>query len=191
MCVAVDAGLLAEPGEDVAAELMTLAVEALAAQDLERYEVANYASDPAHRSRHNTAYWTGRDYIGIGPGAHGMLGGAVARAVGIAGDTAATPHAGAGDRVRYSGSSDIERWLMGAGGSVEVLSRQEALREDAMLGLRLTEGIPEALAQAAGVTDALESLATDGLVECREDRWRTTRRGWLLGNEVFGRIWQP
>lgn len=191
MCVAVDAGLLAEPGEDIAAEHMMLAEEALAVQDFERYEVANYAIDSAHHSRHNTAYWTGRDYIGIGPGAHGMLGGAVAGAIGIAGRVAAAEYADADDRVRYSGSPDIEQWLMGQGVSVEVLSHQEALREDAMLGLRLTEGITESLAQAAGVSDALESLARDGLAEQRDGRWRTTRRGWLLGNEVFGRIWQP
>jgi oxygen-independent coproporphyrinogen-3 oxidase len=41
----------------------------------------------------------------------------------------------------------------------------------------------------AGLDDVLEGLAADGLVERAGGRWRTTRRGWLLGNVVFGRVW--
>ena len=39
------------------------------------YEVSNWATDAAHRSRHNLAYWTGQDWWGIGPGAHSHVGG--------------------------------------------------------------------------------------------------------------------
>ena len=59
-----------------------------------------------------------------------------------------------------------------------------------MLGMRLVEGVPAAQVgarRAAPVT--LQGLERDGLVELVGDRWRTTQRGWLLGNEVFGRIW--
>jgi len=183
MQVAVDAGLLAEPDPDTAADHMILAGESLGYHGFERYEVANYATEPAHRSRHNTAYWTGRAYIGIGPGAHGMVDGRVAVALGLA------EHLDPGARVRYGNNGEIDGWLVGKGDTTEVLSAGEAIREDAMLGLRLTSGITDDLARDAGVMAVLESLRGDGLVEAGEGRWRLTTRGWLLGNEVFGRVW--
>ena len=42
--------------------------ERLAAAGLERYEVSNFAR-PGHRSRHNQAYWSNQDYLGLGPSA--------------------------------------------------------------------------------------------------------------------------
>lgn len=37
------------------------------------YEVSNYARPDDH-SRHNSAYWTGASYLGLGPSAHGFDG---------------------------------------------------------------------------------------------------------------------
>lgn len=183
MQVACDAGLLPAVDSDVAAEHMVMAEQALARADMTRYEIANYTAGPEHMSRHNRAYWTGRPYAGVGPAAHGMVGGSVAVAMGL------VPNAEAGVRVRYGNAAAIDDWLVGRGDSFEVLDAGDALREDAMLGMRLAEGIPDSLAEDANAVTALETLENDGLVEHRGGRWRATRRGWLLGNEVFARIW--
>jgi len=189
--VAVDSGLVDEPDPDMAADMMMLAANVLGHHGLNRYEVANYASDRAHESRHNTAYWTGNSYIGIGPGAHGMLDSDTATAVGmldIGNDDVA--------RVRYGNAPDLEDWLTGRGDTSETLTGSEAAREDVMLGLRMARGVAAEQVEAAGVTAVLESLAAEGLCERVADaqggahvRWRTTERGWLLGNRVFGRVW--
>ena len=39
--------------------------------DVESYEVSNFARDNQDRSQHNSWYWRGGDFIGIGPGSHG------------------------------------------------------------------------------------------------------------------------
>ena len=188
--VAVDSGLVDEPDPDIAADMMLLAANVLGHHAFERYEVANYAEDRAHESRHNTSYWTGSSYIGIGPGAHGMLDAPTATAVGML-------DMGHGDvaRVRYGNAPDIDDWLIGRGDTVETLTADEVSREDVMLGLRLTRGVPAEQVEVSGLTSILESLAADGLTELAEPatggsaRWKTTERGWLLGNQVFGRVW--
>lgn len=170
----VERGELVVPDADAAADEMVEACEVLEGLGLRRYETANYAL-PGKESRHNMAYWTARPYLGIGAGAHGMLSGGQARTTGISREAGIA-------RLRYCHEPS-------GAFSTEEMMEPEALREDAMLGLRMREGISEALAVSAAVQAPLEALARDGLVERVADRWRTTSRGWLLGNEVFGQVW--
>jgi oxygen-independent coproporphyrinogen-3 oxidase len=184
--VAVAGGLVDAPDPDLAADMMLYAQERLSEEGLVRYEVASYTA-PGCESRHNTAYWTGRSYIGAGPGAHGMLDVETARAVGF--EPPVLAEGRAVQRLRYANLADTQRWLFGVDVETEWLAADAVLREDVMLGLRLARGVTERLADEAGVTGALESLERDGLVEHAGGRWRTTQRGWLLGNEVFERVW--
>ncbi len=182
MAAEVLLGRLAEPDPDAAAEMMIVGGEILAREGFERYEVANYAK-PGSESRHNTAYWTGKEYLGVGPGAHGMLSAGTARAAGMI-----VPQDAA--RVRYAIACEMESGLQPVPRvDVEMLSAEEAAREDVMLGLRLTRGVDAALVARAGVAGVLERLSATGLVERAESRWRLTEGGWLLGNEVFGDVW--
>ncbi len=68
-------GELAQPDEDMQAEFYELADALLAAAGYSWYEVSNWATDDAHRSRHNLAYWRSQDWWGVGPGAHSHIGG--------------------------------------------------------------------------------------------------------------------
>ena len=47
-------------------------MEALRGSGYEHYEISNYAL-PGHQSEHNKAYWSGADYLGIGPGAFSTI----------------------------------------------------------------------------------------------------------------------
>ncbi|SDK94920.1 oxygen-independent coproporphyrinogen-3 oxidase [Cryobacterium psychrotolerans] len=68
-------GELVQPDEDLQADFYELADELLAAAGYSWYEVSNWATDDAHRSRHNLAYWRSQDWWGVGPGAHSHMGG--------------------------------------------------------------------------------------------------------------------
>jgi len=50
------------------AQMFSLADELLTSHGYEHYETSNYAL-PGNRSKHNSGYWTGKDYLGLGPSA--------------------------------------------------------------------------------------------------------------------------
>ena len=193
LALRIDEGRMREPDSDAAAEMMEVAANLLGAAGLARYEVANYAR-PGEESRHNSSYWTGIAYLGLGPSAASMMPASVFAPIAACEGWAAVPETAA--RCRFTATSDTHAWLrdpLGAPAETESLTAEETAREDVMLGMRRTDGVPVKQVVAAGLGEVLESLAASGLVELAGDaagmRWRPTSRGWLLGNEVFGRIW--
>ncbi len=68
-------GEVAEPNDDLQAEMYELSDSILAEAGFDWYEVSNWAMGAEHRSRHNLGYWLGHDWWGIGPGAHSHVGG--------------------------------------------------------------------------------------------------------------------
>lgn len=178
-----------EPDPDVAAEHMIRAAGVLESAGLHRYEVASYAKE-GRWCRHNIRYWTGGAYLGVGPSASSMLPGRLASRLPANPGAERLP---GGARVRFAFHETLEAFMRvestRAPADIEVLSPQDAVIEDAMLGMRLTEGIPDSLAERAGVLRVLRDLRAAGLVQHSDGRWIATSQGWLLGNEIFGAIW--
>jgi oxygen-independent coproporphyrinogen-3 oxidase len=186
--------------EDVQAARMAEAEHALTAAGLHRYEVASYAR-PGRSCAHNRAYWTGVPYLGLGTGASGMLAAeGYARLRAVAPQLPAAPEGAA--RVRLTVTSGRRQvaeasGLAGLDFDLEFLTAPQASAEDLMLGMRLTEGVGEALLAharsvlgAGRVDGALEEAAAEGLVRTtRAGGVAPTERGWLLGNELFGLMW--
>ena len=59
--------------EDVAADMFDLLAKRLAEAGYEQYEISNYAK-VGFESRHNSGYWHGMRYLGLGPSAHSFDG---------------------------------------------------------------------------------------------------------------------
>lgn len=59
--------------DDHEADFFEMAMDALGAAGYAHYEVSNYAK-PQRESAHNFAYWSGSDYLGIGPSAFSTVG---------------------------------------------------------------------------------------------------------------------
>lgn len=58
---------------EVQARQFLILMEMLRSAGYEHYEISNFAK-PGFRSRHNSSYWKGENYIGIGPSAHSFNG---------------------------------------------------------------------------------------------------------------------
>jgi oxygen-independent coproporphyrinogen-3 oxidase len=69
----VASGVTTERREEGYEEEFLAAHELLTSAGLEHYEVSNYGR-PGFRSRHNSSYWSGVPYVGLGPAAHGFDG---------------------------------------------------------------------------------------------------------------------
>jgi len=68
-----EAGKISPVEEEVSVTLFTSLIERLTANGYQQYEISNFAR-PGMLSRHNSSYWTGRKYLGIGPSAHSYNG---------------------------------------------------------------------------------------------------------------------
>lgn len=69
----LQSGFFVESSDEQMLAMYTLLRERLTAAGYEHYEISNFAR-PGYASRHNSSYWDGTPYIGLGPGAHGYDG---------------------------------------------------------------------------------------------------------------------
>lgn len=69
----VQKGDLPQVDEDDQSNQFELLVETLKKADYHQYEISNFAKENAY-SKHNSNYWKGVDYLGIGPSAHSFDG---------------------------------------------------------------------------------------------------------------------
>lgn len=159
---AVLRGEMPEPDDDVEAEAMEAAREVLEHAGFHRYEVASYAQ-PGFESRHNTAYWTGKPYLGLGASAVTMT------------------------------QNNERRMRVQDGQVIDDLNERQMAAEDLMLGMRMAQGISDAQVQQAttlipATTATFAELANLGLAVHEDGRWKPTDQGWLCGNELYGRL---
>ena len=158
----VSRGATAPPDDERYAEEYLLAHERLADAGYLFYEVSNAARE-GRRSRHNSAYWSGRPYLGLGPAAHSFDG--------------RTRHWNlapweAYRRALADGRSPVE--------SEERLTPEQQELERLYLGLRTSEGVSSTiLHRPPQPAQPLEPLLAGGWLVEREGRLRCTPEGWL------------
>jgi oxygen-independent coproporphyrinogen III oxidase len=163
-------GTLQLPGEEAETDMYTAALDRLADAGYRQYEVSNFAT-PGQESTHNLAYWHRRPYLGVGLSAHSFVDGA-----------------------RSWNTTDLSDYLTQVESSgvavdgTETESSDSRFVEEVLLGLRMPEGIPEALIADIDRSRGLERLAGAHLVERTRGRVRLTRKGLLLADLVCAEL---
>jgi oxygen-independent coproporphyrinogen-3 oxidase len=150
--------------------------EYLEGQGYLQYEISNFAR-MGYASRHNSGYWEGRDYLGLGPGAVSTLEG-----------------------VRHENPADVREWAQlaktgrcGRGGVA--LTPAEKVREMVMLALRTAKGLRLAAYRQATGRDFIkdnEALVTalrqNELIRLSGGHLRLTKNGFLVSNVILERL---
>lgn len=170
-------GLLPEPDDAAAAEMMMQAHRILSGHGFDHYEIANYAR-PGFRCRHNIVYWTNGEYLGFGSAAASYVNGCRATAV-------------------RDSSEFIRRVQLGQSviAAEERLPRAEAVAETIMLGIRLLDGVDiEHIEEryAVRLTDVLAPVTTRlqqrGLLRVSGPQIQLTEQGMLLADTVAAEL---
>lgn len=69
----IDNGKIKDIDEEKQARQFQMLIDALTSNGFEHYEISNFGK-PNFHSKHNSNYWNGKSYLGIGPSAHSYNG---------------------------------------------------------------------------------------------------------------------
>lgn len=150
---------------DLNAEMFLMADEILTGHGFEHYETSNYAL-PAARSKHNAGYWSGNDYLGLGPSAVSTL-----------------------RRERWKNLADTAGYLQRissighAQEEIETLDDEAWRLERLALMLRTAEGLPKRYLIAEN-KETISRLSEQGVLEMTPTHLRLIGEGPLLVDAI-------
>ena len=150
----------------------------LEAAGYEQYEISNFAR-PGFRSRHNSSYWRGVSYLGLGPSAHSYNG--TGRQWNVANNTLYI-------QALQRNEPPLE---------AEMLTKEQQWNEYIMIALRTTEGIDlKRLEKEFGPAEVeqlkqqVENYIRNGRMEWKENRLRLTKEGKLFADGMAGSLFK-
>lgn len=163
--------------ESQSAEQMNMLIDTLAGHGFEHYEISNFARNGQY-AKHNTSYWQGRHYLGIGPSAHSFNG--RSRSWNIA------------NNARYIEGITTESPVY----ETEQLSDDDRFNEYVMTSLRTMWGIDLEKVKVDFGSDAVQHLRTHGtlFVEQQDVEWvqerffRLTSKGKLIADFIASEL---
>ena len=148
----------------------TNTMEILGKAGFEHYEISNYAR-PGHHSRHNSAYWSGADYLGIGPGAFTTV-----------------------NSTRWRNVADTGKYIntVTKGNLAALVTEREEIDNAAFraeriaLQLRTSDGLKMEILGSS--RKKIPDLVDEGLIEARNGRIFLTDKGKLLADSVASHL---
>lgn len=161
--------------EETELQMYSDLIDRLTRAGFEHYEISNFAR-PSFRSRHNSSYWNGTPYIGLGAAAHSYD----------------------GRNRRQWNVSDIKEYIAGmeSGQSVfdyEELDADTIYNEQVMTALRTCEGLDLTTLSATHRQYCLSQahrFLEDHLLTLTDNRLRLTHRGLFVSNMIMSGLMQ-
>jgi oxygen-independent coproporphyrinogen-3 oxidase len=172
----VDKKKQAPMDEEQAASQFELLMEELQANGFEHYEISNFAK-PGFYSKHNSSYWEGAKYLGIGPSAHSF-----------------------NKSSRTWNISNNQKYLNDIYADVlpsqtEQLKLNDRFNEYLMVGFRTSKGINTTYIEEEFGSSVLSELASNAK-EFMDKKWiqlengfyKTTREGKLMADKIASEL---
>ena len=168
----VEKGLWSEASDELCERQYGMLCEALASAGYRHYEISNFAL-PGYEAKHNSAYWSHKTYVGLGPGAHSYVGG-----------------------VRKWNNPDLAAYLCAAeAGDFGLVTGSEELTEEqlklerVMLGLRTAEGLTEESMRECCEASSLDrGLAAGDVVRTEEGRLRIPEDRFFISDAIIAEL---
>ncbi len=170
----LDSGLLTLPSEDDERAMYYAYRRRLADAGYLQYEISNWCL-PGRESRHNIRYWRDRDYLGLGPAAHSLMG-----------------------NRRFANPESVDGWISALSNGcdpselLETRSRNDHMTEFMFTGLRMLAGVQKTeFRQKFGcdIDDEYPGVAAKlearGLLAQDGESLRLSDLGLDLANQVF------
>ncbi len=157
-----------ETNPDQQARQFLILVDTLTQAGFEHYEISNFAK-PGFRSRHNSSYWKGVAYLGIGPSAHSYQ--PPVRSWQVANNR------------QYIEQIRNQIWIHES----ETLTWAQQLNESVMIALRTMEGLSRTLIPPAVQEKwkpLIQRYETAGWLVMEADRIRLTNAGKLQADGI-------
>lgn len=164
---------------DKQAHQFLLLMQWLKQNGYEHYEVSNFAK-PGFRSRHNSSYWQGKKYLGLGPSAHSYDG--IIRKWNTANNKI---------YIETINKGTIES-------ETEVLTETQKLNEYIMISLRTMEGMDLDKIETHWGTGKVKSMKKKlslfkehNLIDCNGSRIQLTNEGILKADGIAADLFSP
>lgn len=164
----LEQGEINEVDEELSRQMYYLMKDKCCEAGFEHYEISNFAR-PGHQSRHNSSYWSGLPYLGLGPGACGYD----------------------GHRRRYNNTPDLQSYIHTnvVPQTIEILNDRECVNEIIFTRLRTKRGlslseIPDEFREELLVS-AGPHLHIGNLCLVENEILRLTDRGLFVSNDIM------
>jgi oxygen-independent coproporphyrinogen-3 oxidase len=162
--------------EEQYARQFEIMVDHLENAGYEHYEISNFAL-PGMKSKHNSAYWSGKPYLGIGPSAHSFRG-----------------------IERSWNSSNTSKFINSINSGQlplesEILSFADSYNEYIMTSLRTSAGCNSEVIRNRWGSDQLERFvqkievfSSQGFIDIKSDNFVLSKKGKLLTDKISAEL---
>jgi oxygen-independent coproporphyrinogen-3 oxidase len=165
----VEIGKISVPEDDLQSEHFLIAKEMLGEAGFDHYEISNYAK-PGFTSQHNSSYWHGERYLGIGPSSHSFD----------------------GSKRRWNVSNNHQYMKLMKSGDYfefETLSPKDRFNEMILTGFRTSRGVNLELLNSiheipSATRQQMKEAQEKGWLQLNNTTMSLTGDGWLMADYI-------